>query len=225
MRARLAFQCAEIAEMPECRGEQKAMQLGLSYKSFKTKWCRLWIGQQDEMVVVSIIGCGVNVTGFWRYLIGEKAEFSPWIGPGMVHKGYLRAFWSIYGYLREHIDSKSTIYFVGHGAGAAIAQLCGHKFRAEQVSCFSAPKLGNLRFREGYPRDVRVTRYENRCVLLTKYPLNGVVKEHGKIKREMFVHVGRAVRLGHIGASLRHYRTSFQSRKLDDNPQLNLGNK
>lgn len=85
--------------------------------------------------------------------------------------------------------------------------------KAERVHAFASPRLGNREFAEGYSRDIRVTRYVNRCDVLARLPISGDVQGSEPPRRERYCHIGRTVRLPAIGHSISAYIEGIQMRR------------
>lgn len=89
---------------------------------------------------------------------------------GRVHSGFLAARRVVWGDLLSVLDDfpSSPLSFAGHSLGGALAILSAASFPRAAAVTFGAPRVGNAEFAALLAG--RITRYENRCDLVTFVP-------------------------------------------------------
>ncbi len=205
-----AVQCARIAYFKN--GEAQAAKLGFSYQSIGNDKICGWIGRKGGKSNVAVRGSVFLEKKGFQIEPSLMTDQVPWLGAGRVHEGYYKGLWHILTELRDILGNRQDIYFTGHSMGAAIALLAAVAIGARRVFCFASPKVGDERFSEA-AEALRITRFENRCDLFTKYPFRGSVKGDGKSMKAPYVHVGRGVRLPTFGHSIQSYVEGVETRR------------
>ncbi|GLQ07501.1 hypothetical protein GCM10007924_27220 [Sneathiella chinensis] len=203
------MECARIAYLDD--GASDAARLGFSYQAFGNRGVRCWLGRKGGKAVVAVRGTVWRKEGERNFDHNLKTDLVPWMGPGRVHEGYHRALWSLLPAIRAHLKGAERVFFTGHSMGAAIAVLAGGLCGGDRVFCFASPRVGDEVFVRGLNARLRVTRYENRNDLVTRYPLFGSVRGQ-KDQTALYCHVGRAVRLKGFGHSMNAYLRGMQQR-------------
>lgn len=212
MNALEAAICAKIAYEPY--GAAKAARFGYSYRAVRGRDHFAWIGRKEGITVVAFRGTALFGRELRSYRSNLSTDLIPWTGAGLVHEGYYQGLWQVLaGVRRELRTAGGEIVFTGHSMGAALATLAAVLLDAERVHAFASPRLGNREFAEGYSRDIRVTRYVNRCDVLARLPISGDVQGSEPPRRERYCHIGRTVRLPAIGHSISAYIEGIQMRR------------
>jgi pimeloyl-ACP methyl ester carboxylesterase len=196
---------AKIAYLDPYNGQIEASRLGYSFEMVQNGSVYCWVGRKKYRTVVGFRGSTLRGAHRRNLRINMETELVPWLGPGLVHKGYYRAFWRIINSLRDVLTGHGRLEFVGHSMGAAIALLCALKIGCHQVICFASPKVGNEEFADKLTKTCRILRYENKGDLLTKYPVSGYVTEGRQKIRHKYKHAGRAIRLQGFSHSMDAY--------------------
>ncbi|GEM_PF-4569623 len=205
-----AVQCARIAYLNN--GEAQAAKLGFSYQSIGNDKTRCWIGRRGEKSVVAVRGSVFSEKKGFQIEASLMTDQVPWLGAGRVHEGYYKGLWNILTELKDILGNSQDVYFTGHSMGAAIALLAAVTIGARRVFCFASPKVGDEGFAEAAGA-FRITRFENRCDLFTKYPFRGSVKGDGENLKAPYVHAGRGVRLSTFGHSIQSYVEGVEARR------------
>lgn len=113
-----------------------------------------------------------------------------------VHSGFYLIFKRIRPILAPVLETLPRPWiFTGHSLGGALASIAGVVFRADLVSTFGAPKVGNAAFGE-LGQAVAVWRMVNGRDLVPRLP----PAEAGPVERQL-VHGVDAIRLGDGGIS------------------------
>lgn len=202
--------CAKIAYLTD--GSRRAAELGYSYEQITNRNARCWVGHKGGKTVVGIRGT-VLFGGHRPNLdVSMQTDQVPWVGPGLVHEGFHKALWHVFGDLKQATEGRQEIYFTGHSMGGAIALLASALLPAVRVYCFASPRVGDEEFAACVGVTRRVTRYENRGDFLTKLPLKGAIKGGNKKLTGRYVHVGRTVRLLSFGHSMDAYLNGVMQR-------------
>lgn len=129
-----------------------------------------FVASNDQMVVVAFRGTEPVIRDWMTDARAARLSFAP----GSVHRGFLRAFTSIWDQtqaeIRRHQTGKQTLWFTGHSLGGALATLAVAKLRLSQppqevqgLYTFGCPRVGDLDFREAFDTDfsARAFRYVN----------------------------------------------------------------
>ncbi|MEP3245074.1 MAG: lipase family protein [Sneathiella sp.] len=204
-----AVRCARIAYLQD--GRDEAAKLGFSYQSLHREGTFCWIGRKGRKTIVAVRGSGRMLHTALQHEPNRLTDQVPWLGNGRVHQGYYQSLWQILNELRILLRGQTEIYFTGHSYGAAIAMLSAILIGGQRVFCFASPKVGDLEFAEAAQGTLRITRYENRCDTMTRYPHWGSIKGTGGQKNGHYVHAGRRVRLAGIGSSISSYVRGLQN--------------
>ncbi|WP_169545026.1 lipase family protein [Sneathiella aquimaris] len=209
MRAIEAAQCAEIAY--RVNGKGPAAQLGYQYKQIRANCLRGWIGHKEGKTVVAIRGTVFPKNG--RSTLEENllTDLVHWCGPGKVHEGFYRLLWRLLRPIKQHLIVGNRLYFTGHSMGAALAVLAASVIGADRVFVFGCPRIGDQEFAQEINRTLRVTRYENRCDLVTRLPIKGALK-HPSGRTGLYKPVGRVVKMSAFGHSMKAYINGLQMR-------------
>ncbi len=203
-----AVRCARIAYLED--GQDEAAKLGFSYQSLRREGTFCWVGHKNGKSIVAVRGSGRGWQTALQYEPSCLKDQVPWLGSGRIHEGYYQSLWHILNELRILLQGQTEIYFTGHSYGAAIAMLAAILLRGQRVFCFASPRVGDLEFAEAAQSALRITRYENRCDAMTRYPYRGSIKETGGQKNGRYVHAGRRVCLTGIGSSINSYVQGLQ---------------
>lgn len=203
--------CAKIAYDPN--GAERATRLGYSYHAVAGRDHFAWIGRKDGITVVGFRGTALFGRERRSYRSNLSTDLIPWAGAGLVHEGYYQALWQVLAAVRRELKGTRGIILTGHSMGAALATLAAMLLEAERVYAFACPRLGNRAFADGFSRDIRVTRYVNRCDVLARMPFSGEVQGSDPLIREAYWHVGRAVRLPGFGHSISAYVQGVRQRR------------
>lgn len=225
-----AAKCAKIAYVPD--GAEQARRLGFSYRAITNRSACCWVGHRGTKTVVAMRGTVLFGGEKPNLDLSLLTDLVPWVGPGLVHEGYHKAFWHVFGDVKQQVRGRDEVYFTGHSMGGALALLAATLLPASRVFCFASPRVGNGDFADFIHHNKRVTRFENRGDFLTKFPQSGAIKmgagksggskggaEKGGANKTgarkqtgRYVHGGRTVRLLSYGHSLDSYIAGVRSR-------------
>ncbi|MZR30888.1 lipase family protein [Sneathiella litorea] len=203
--------CAKIAYDPN--GAERAARLGYSYQAIRGRDHFAWVGRKAGVTIVAFRGTALFGRELRSYRSNLSTDLIPWAGDGLVHEGYYQALWQVLAAVRRELKGAQEIILTGHSMGAALATLAAMLLEAERVYAFASPRLGNREFARAYPRDIRVTRYVNRCDVLARLPISGEVQGSDPLVREPYYHIGRTVRLPGFGHSISAYLSGIRMRR------------
>lgn len=203
--------CAKIAYDPN--GPERAARLGYTFHPVAGRDHFAWIGRKRGITIVGFRGTALFGREKRSYRSNLSTDLIPWAGPGRVHEGYYQALWQLLAAIRRELKGDREIILTGHSMGAALATLAAMLLEADRVYAFACPRLGNRAFADGFSRDIRVTRFVNRCDVLARLPLFGDVQGSDPLTREPYWHVGRTVRLPGLGHSINAYLTGIRTRR------------
>lgn len=116
-----------------------------------------------------------------------NADFwlTDWPRGGKVHRGFKNALdevWEeLFAYLTALQRGGRKIWMTGHSLGAALATLAADRYGEVQgVYTFGSPRVGDLRFKEGYSN--RAYRLVNGSDIVTKIPPSGFYMHVGELR-------------------------------------------
>ena len=212
--------CAKIAYDPN--GAERAARLGYTFQPITGRDHFAWIGRKGGITLVGFRGTALFGREMRSYRSNLSTDLIPWAGPGQVHEGYYQALWQLLAAIRRELKGERNIVLTGHSMGAALATLAAMLLEADRVYAFASPRLGNREFADGFSRDIRVTRFINRCDVLARMPFTGEVRGSDPAVRQPYWHVGRPVRLPGFGHSIGAYIEGIRLRRAGKHNKPNL---
>jgi triacylglycerol lipase len=100
----------------------------------------------------------------------------PWPGSGFVHRGFYTALESIWPSMSQaltRLSADRTVWFVGHGLGAALATLAADRYAGTcRVCTFGSPRVGDSTFAAAMTTKfaTRMLRFVNNHDIVTHLP-------------------------------------------------------
>ncbi len=129
-----------------------------------------FVASNDQFVVVAFRGTEEKIADWMTDAHCARVPFNV----GQVHRGFHRAFESVWESLRSEIDrqqtGRQTLWFTGHSLGGALATLAVARMRSEappkpvqRLYTFGSPRVGDWDFRQAFDSDfsARTFRYVN----------------------------------------------------------------
>ena len=141
--------------------------------------------------VLAFRGTEVN-PGDWATVLA--AWRVPWSKGGKVHRGFARAFASVWRELAPQLDAApGRLLYTGHSLGGALATLAASRHPPQALYTFGSPRVGNRAFVKSLP-SCECHRFTNCCDFISRLPLRFLGYRHcgptSYLDREGAVHVG-----------------------------------
>ncbi len=185
--ALLLAKAASMAYRPPDVIQPEVTKWGLSQFVFiDRKGTQVFLAGNRDMIIVSFRGTEPHKLQDWMTDIQFRKQRGPY---GKVHRGFLRAFQSVWPEIRTTLrkwqTSAQSLWFTGHSLGAALATL-GVATLGEEAQpvhglyTFGQPRVGGKTFARNFNLDfkTRTFRFVNNNDVVTRVPTRKMRYRH-----------------------------------------------